>query len=220
MLTIGPWSSRQFPTSNECLDGYKSMIRETEANLQERLDIINEKIHEKIQSECLQAAEQSSGDAALAGKMEEELGMFENIYRANASLLAASHAKFGSSDVEQATGVRTAPTDSGYASLSRPNEPKACDENATADMEDANTIYSMTQSVTEDDMEMYTTHFAEALADYVASEAQEDIQDPRLMQTLGHSLPRLLRAFALRLGYSGSSKAEREVMFFIDKYKK
>jgi hypothetical protein len=40
-------------------------------------------------------------------------------------------------------------------------------------MEDTKTVYSMAQSATEDGMEMYTSPLAEALADYVASEAQK-----------------------------------------------
>jgi len=126
----------------------------------------------------------------------------------------------------QATDIQNAPTDSGYASLSRPNDkvdaPKASENTipAITDTEDTFTIYSLAQSVAEDDAEMYISQFVEALADYVSSEAQTDLEDPRFLQTVVNSLPSLLRAFALRLGYVGSSVAERQVMYFIHKQRR
>ena len=63
-----PLSSRQSSISTESLERYKSMIRDTTADLQDHLDNVNE----KLQSEFLRAAERSSGDAALVRQMEEE----------------------------------------------------------------------------------------------------------------------------------------------------
>ncbi|KAK4452767.1 hypothetical protein QBC34DRAFT_345840 [Podospora aff. communis PSN243] len=78
----------------------------------------------------------------------------------------------------------------------------------------------MAQSISEDDAEMQVLQFAEALADFVASETAKSDKAPQSVEILRCSLPRLLRAFALRLGCVGSSKTEREVMFFVHKHRK
>jgi hypothetical protein len=130
-------------------------------------------------------------------------------------------------ELEPVMSSGPAPTDSGYASRGRPTEPNTCDDATgsdfnefSADMEDTRTVYSIAQSASEDDMEIYTSLFAEALAEHVACEAEKDTQSARFVPTLGLSLPRLLRAFALRLGCVGSGKAEKEVMYFIHKHRK
>ena len=115
-----------------------------------------------------------------------------------------------------------AATDSGYASLGRVAEPQAKEDvlnNVPNDTEDSATVYSVANSVSQDDMEMYTSQFAEALADFVSSATQNAGEDAALVQAAGASLPELLRAFSLRLGSAGSSKAEREVMYFIHKHR-
>ncbi len=127
------------------------------------------------------------------------------------------------SSAPQAANVQIAPTDSGYASLGRSNEkgekanPSEIAATPMNDAEDTTTIYSVAQSVAEDDAEMYISQFAEALADYVSSESRTDVEDPRFVQKLVDNMPSLLRAFALRLGCAGSSMPEREVMYFIHK---
>jgi hypothetical protein len=87
------------------------------------------------------------------------------------------------------------------------------------DAEDSETVYSVADSVSQDDMEMCTSQFAEALADFVSSTTQTAGGDTALLQAVGASLPELLRAFSLRLGCAGSSKAEREVMYFIHEHR-
>ena len=129
-------------------------------------------------------------------------------------------------DPPPAAASNIAATDSGYASLGRPSKVKTPEDvpqdytSAGSEVDCATTVYSLAQSVSEDDVEMYTLQFAESLADFVASETAKGSEDPQLVEGLARSLPRLLRAFALRLGCEGSSKTEREVMFFIHKHRK
>lgn len=114
-----------------------------------------------------------------------------------------------------------AATDSGYASLGRAADPQAKEGvlNAPNDDEDSETVYSVANSISRDDVEIYISQFAEALADFVSSATQNAGEDTTLVQAVGASLPELLRAFSLRLGCAGSSKAEREVMYFIHKHR-
>ncbi|KAH6842651.1 hypothetical protein B0I37DRAFT_201108 [Chaetomium sp. MPI-CAGE-AT-0009] len=105
-------------------------------------------------------------------------------------------------------------TDSGYASVGRVAEPQGKE-----DVEDSATVYSVANSISRDEMEMYTSLFAEALADFVSSETQGAGKDWVLVRAIGASLPELLRAFSLRLGCAGSSNVEREVMYFIHKHR-
>jgi hypothetical protein len=115
-----------------------------------------------------------------------------------------------------------AATDSGYASLGRAAEPQAKEDvinDVPNDSEDSATVYSVANSVSQDDTEIYTSQFAEALADFVSSATQSAGEDAALVQAVVASLPELLRAFSLRLGCAGSTEAEREVMYFIHKHR-
>jgi hypothetical protein len=111
--------------------------------------------------------------------------------------------------------VIAAPTDSGYGSLGIVDKSQA---SAYAHSESAQTVYSVVQSVSEDDARMYTQQFAETLTDFITSEAgRRGDDDSQLVEVLAHKLPFLIKAFALRLGCIGSSKTERDVMVFIHK---
>lgn len=69
MLTLVlPLSSRQSSISAEGLEKYKSIIRDTTADLQDHLDNLNE----NLKSEFFRAAERSGEDAVLVRQMEEE----------------------------------------------------------------------------------------------------------------------------------------------------
>jgi hypothetical protein len=114
-------------------------------------------------------------------------------------------------------------TDSGYASLrmdpahpGTTNPANAESAQTADDADDAATVYSSTLSLAEDQVDIYKSEFAEALAGDLRSQTQ----DPRPLQSLFSRLPTLLKAFALRLGCAGSNKAERDVMCFIHKHRR
>lgn len=112
------------------------------------------------------------------------------------------------------------PTDSGYASLARVPQlqvQEGFQDDVLADVGDSAAVYSAENSDLDDGMGMYTSQFAKALADLVYSETRlSDRAD--LVQAIERSLPKLLRAFSLRLGCPGSSMAERKVMYFVFKH--
>jgi hypothetical protein len=111
-----------------------------------------------------------------------------------------------------------APTDSGYGSLGIADKFQA---SAYAHSESAETVYSVAQSVSEDDARMHTQQFAETLTYFITSEAsRRGDDDSQLVEVLAHKLPFLIKAFALRLGCIGSSKTERDVMVFIHKHRR
>lgn len=97
----------------------------------------------------------------------------------------------------------TANTDSGYASMGRLSMMQTAGDSTddAGEFDCAATVYSVAQSISEDDVEMYTLQFAEALVDYVATELEttKSSEYSQLVEALGGSLPQLLRAFALRL---------------------
>ncbi len=116
-------------------------------------------------------------------------------------------------------------TDSGYASLERySGAPERnislpqCSpgtENSSGKDDDAVTVYSATWSISENELDMYKSELVDTILDSIRSTSP----DAKLVKPLSDSLPALLKAFALRLGCVGSSKAEREVMYFVHRHR-
>jgi hypothetical protein len=86
---------------------------------------------------------------------------------------------------------------------------------APDDADETATIYSRPLGLAEEQLDIYKSEFAEALA----GDLQSKLPDYRRLESLFSSLPALLRAFALPLGCAGSKKAEREVMYFIHRHR-
>ena len=121
-------------------------------------------------------------------------------------------------------------TDSGYASVKGDIRPTFKDETgqvllSTAhdpsrlpidDSEDAATTYSVAWSVPEEELDTYKLELSESIHKNIC----RHVPDPELLKTLTSALPSFLRSFALRLGAPGSSKAEKEVMYFVHMHRK
>lgn len=121
-------------------------------------------------------------------------------------------------------------TDSGYASVRGDIRPAFKDETGQVllstthdpsqlpidDSEDASTTYSVAWSVPEEELDTYKLELSEAIHKNIC----RHVPDPELLKSLTSALPSFLRSFALRLGAPGSSKAEKEVMYFVHKHRK
>ncbi|KAM0427797.1 hypothetical protein ACHAPT_007254 [Fusarium lateritium] len=119
--------------------------------------------------------------------------------------------------------------DSGYASLSEDTAPTSAGNSTSKqqpanrgssqlgndDEDDASTVYSAADSVPEDELETYKSELSEAILKAVLPH----VSDAELLESLASLLPALLQSFALRLGCPGSSKAEREIMYFVHKHR-
>jgi len=154
------------------------------------------------------------------GTVTGDFVLFENDHMPQMNLFPDDYPESGTKEPPISFVNAAAPTDSGYASMGRLNTSSRVGESTPQGVDVAETVYSAAQSVSEDDVEMYTARFADALADFVTSEAGNKIQDPQVVEALVRGLPQLLRAFALRLGSAGSSKTERDVMVFVYKHRK
>ncbi|RSL61850.1 hypothetical protein CEP53_004930 [Fusarium sp. AF-6] len=126
--------------------------------------------------------------------------------------------------------ARTEPqTDSGYASVGKDTEPTSVGDSTSRqqlakfdphlphsrDEDDAATVYSVAASVPENDMETYKSE----LSDAIIKALRPHVSDAEQLESVTSHLPLLLQSFALRLGCPGSGKAEREVMYFVHKYR-
>jgi hypothetical protein len=136
----------------------------------------------------------------------------------------------GPSDVGSATDLAYTElwTDSGYASLSKDTAPTSV-RNSTSKQQpdgfnsqlydlhedDASTVYSVAESVPENDLETYKSELSEAILNVVRPHAS----NPEQLESLKSLLPALLQSFALRLGYPDSSKEEREIMYFVHRHR-
>ncbi|KAJ4328818.1 hypothetical protein N0V84_000605 [Fusarium piperis] len=83
------------------------------------------------------------------------------------------------------------------------------------DEDDVATVYSVAASVPEDDLETYKSELSEALSKAI----HPHIPDEEQRESLASLLPTLLQSFALRLGCPGSSKVEKEIMYFVHKHR-
>ena len=115
-------------------------------------------------------------------------------------------------------------TDSGYASACNPlcrgsaggelNTSKLV-TTAEADESDARTVYSEEGSLGSIELDTYKS---DLVSDLVNKMSQFKAK-PEELEKGFDALPQLLQSFALRLGQSGSSKAERDVMYFVHKHR-
>ncbi|KAH7175958.1 hypothetical protein EDB81DRAFT_615971, partial [Dactylonectria macrodidyma] len=88
-------------------------------------------------------------------------------------------------------------------------------ESRNEDADNTATVYSIAWSVPEDELDTYKSELSEA----ILKNLRRHVPDVELLGTLATVLPPLLRSFALRLGCPGSSKAEKEVMYFVHKHR-
>ena len=122
-------------------------------------------------------------------------------------------------------------TDSGYGSFGRGTTAPTSVGNSTSkhqgnelgfsqlsdhDEDDTATVYSVAESVPEDELKGYKSELCEAILHAVRAH----VSDAGLLDSLTSALPALLQSFALRLGCPGSSKAEIEIMYFVHRYRK
>ncbi|KAH7022527.1 hypothetical protein EDB80DRAFT_694949 [Ilyonectria destructans] len=120
-------------------------------------------------------------------------------------------------------------TDSGYASVRRDAGPMSDEktiltqlavepdstESRNEDTNDTATVYSIAWSVPEDELDTYKSELSEA----ILKNLRRHVPDVELLESLATVLPSSLKSFALRLGCPGSSKAEKEVMYFVHKHR-
>lgn len=120
-------------------------------------------------------------------------------------------------------------TDSGYASRGKHTAPTSLGDSSPKqqrtepefhrqyddDEDEVATVYSVATSVPEDDLETYKSELSEAIIKAVLPH----VSDAEQLESLTSLLPNLLQSFALRLGCPGSSKAEKEIMYFVHKHR-
>lgn len=84
---------------------------------------------------------------------------------------------------------------------------------ATDELDDTKTIYSDSTELSDT---IYKSYVA-ALADSLFEQLTVKTLDDQTAQRMSNVLPRLLKTFALQLGYEAPSQMHRDVMFFIHK---
>jgi len=82
--------------------------------------------------------------------------------------------------------------------------------------DDAKTVYSDTTSLSNPIYGKY----AAALAEDMSNGLGVSVLDPQVVARLSATLPRLLRALALSIGYQAPSQTNRDVMVFICRHRK
>jgi len=87
--------------------------------------------------------------------------------------------------------------------------------NAIADPCDTATIYSDEGSIQGAELDTYKSE----LADNLANKVRQLGADAEALEGLVETLPSLFKAFALRLGQPGSTKTQKDVMYFVYKYR-
>jgi hypothetical protein len=116
-------------------------------------------------------------------------------------------------------------TDSGYASASLCQKSVANVHDADLNSStlvatetcDAGTVYSGEGSISGDpELDAYQSE----LVDDLVNKMREFETEPETLASIFEQLPLRLKCFALRLGQPGSSKAERDVMYFVHKYRR
>jgi hypothetical protein len=83
----------------------------------------------------------------------------------------------------------------------------------TTDDYDAKTMYSAEGSLGGMGLDRYKSELVDDLVNKMCQFEAE----PETLEKVFEMLPLLLKSFALRLGQSGSSKAQRDVMYFVHK---
>lgn len=139
----------------------------------------------------------------------------------------------GNSKVQQAASVLGGDPDSGYASASRydativpesiahgndmeDSQDLASDFHTKQDYEDLATEYSVASNLNDDRFSIYKDELADNL-----SRGLEPLDlDMKTREHIADVMPGLLKQFALRVGQGSTEKAERELMFFVHKYRK
>ena len=106
-------------------------------------------------------------------------------------------------------------TDSGYASACLAAYHLDTGPPTLVDQSEVRTIYSDEGSIEGTELDAYKME----LADSLASKVRQLGQDPKTLRRLSEILPALLKAFALRLGQPRSTKNQRDVMYFVHKYR-
>jgi len=115
--------------------------------------------------------------------------------------------------------------DSGYASalasghlkggLGSQNEILESIEDSEIETEDPETVYSDEGSVNAAELEMYKSDLVDNLVEHFRGLDADHKQLGVILQ----ELPSWIKAFALKLGQPGSTKAQRDVMYFLHRYR-
>ena len=107
------------------------------------------------------------------------------------------------------------PIDKGFTPTISYTTEEAWDlKNLEAD--EVGTVYSDTSSLPAFEEETYIS----ALADDLFSKAGSEQHDDQIIRRISETLPGLLQAFALKVGYSAPTQKHRDVMFFVHKYRR
>jgi hypothetical protein len=110
-------------------------------------------------------------------------------------------------------------TDSGYASASAPLCEKSVEETRKDDPKqeelDTRTVYSDEGSINGAELDTYKAELVDNLVKNVRLFQAES----EVLEDIFAGLPSLLKAFALSLGQPGSTKVQKDVMYFIHKYR-
>jgi len=80
---------------------------------------------------------------------------------------------------------------------------------------DAQTVYSDGASIDGEELDVYKAE----LVDNLVREARKLDASPEALERIFEALPALIKSFALQLGQPGSTKAQRDVMYFVYKYR-
>jgi len=80
---------------------------------------------------------------------------------------------------------------------------------------DATTVYSDEGSISGAELDVYKSELVDSLVEQVRKVGLGS----ESLEVIFEDLPSHMKAFALRLGQPGSSKAERDVMYFVHKYR-
>lgn len=122
--------------------------------------------------------------------------------------------------------IHGASMDSGYATASV----REC-QNGTLDTQDGDskvltsievgecdgkTVYSDEGSIAGAELDTYKVELVDNLVNWV----RQLEPGPETLESICEVMPMLMKSFALRLGQPGSTKTERDVMYFIHKYRK
>jgi len=116
-------------------------------------------------------------------------------------------------------------TDSGYASalasvcqksaLGGQGDSSKLTTLAAPEELDARTIYSDEGSIHGAELDTYKVE----LVDNLVNRVRQFEPGPDSLESVFEAMPSLMRAFALELGRPGSTKVQRDVMYFVHKYR-
>lgn len=80
---------------------------------------------------------------------------------------------------------------------------------------DARTVYSDEGSIGRAELDTYKSELVDDLVNHVRALDAE----PEVLERVFGAMPELMRSFALTLGQSGSTQAQRDVMYFVHRYR-